>query len=115
MGVALRVKLRWPLAAVGPSDAVVEILDEARGGIRNLSCDLSQLPTVLLPPHEDVITNEAAIELFWLVSDFEAIGNMPLHLRHSAATTTLSLSFVLFLPTLFAVLPSPLPPESIPL
>ena len=56
-GVIVNTKLRRPLALVSPNDAVIELFEELRSLIGDHISDLPHLPTILLPSHEDHLSN----------------------------------------------------------
>ena len=62
MAVVVDLQLGWSLAAVGPHDTVVELLDELRRGARDYPGDLAHLLAIRLPAHVDSTVDQAVIE-----------------------------------------------------
>ena len=77
MRVVLHAQARRALGGVGPDDAVVVLLEEARVGVGDLLVDLAQLPALVLPAHVDVLAHERGVELGGLRTEREAVGHRP--------------------------------------
>ena len=76
MAIVVDLQLGRSLAAVGPHNAVVELLDETRRAARDHPCDLAHLPAVRLPAHVDSAGSTkltSSIEGVW--GDCEAVGD----------------------------------------
>jgi len=73
MAIVLNTELCWPLAAVGPSNAVVELFEHAKRGVNDNVSNPAKLPAILLPAHVHAAANQGVIELGWLIGNLEAI------------------------------------------
>ena len=51
MSIVLNTELCWPLAAVGPNNAVVELFEHAGRGVGDNVSNPAKLPAILLPAH----------------------------------------------------------------
>ena len=62
MAIVLNTELVcWPLAAVGPNNAVVELFEHAGRGVGDNVSNPAKLPAILLPAHVHAAANQAVI------------------------------------------------------
>ena len=61
MSIVLNTELCWPLAAVGPNNAVVELFEHAGRGVGDNVSNPAKLPAILLPAHVHAAANQAVI------------------------------------------------------
>ena len=63
MSIVLNTELCWPLAAVGPNNAVVELSEHAGRGVGDNVSNPAKLPAILFPAHVHTAANQGVIEL----------------------------------------------------
>ena len=73
MAIVLNTELCWPLAAVGPNNAVVVLFEHAGRGVGDNVSNPAKLPAILFPAHVHAAANQGVIELGWLIGNLEAI------------------------------------------